>query len=129
MNSDVLRELKKVKFHLRTIGEEIGLERCPIGWLVIKMDWSEEDLDSVINMFYEYRNALKNNEDINLGSLRNALMRLTSNNYDRVKDIIIALHKSERFEVVAVCEKFAEAYSCAEFNEILRMMKEEPLLS
>ena len=42
------------------------------------------------------------------------------NNYDEVKDIINALHKSQRFEVVEVCEEFARTYENADFSEILR---------
>ena len=47
-------------------------------------------------------------------------MNITHNDYDKVKDIILVLYRSQRFEVVEVCEKFAEAYDCAEFNEILQ---------
>ena len=121
MSSDVLRELDKVKFHLRTIGEEIAMiyDSSPLGWLAIKMDWSEDDLNRVINTFYEYRKALKSNGEINLDLLKSDLMRLTSNNDDRVRDIIRALHKSKRFEAAEVCEKYAEANPHSDFHEIL----------
>ena len=117
---DLETELEKVKFHLRTMGEEIGLERCPMAWLSITMDWNEDDLSNIINMFHEYHKALHNGEKINLDRLKRSLMNMTDSNYDKVKNIILALHRSQKFEVVDVCEKFAEANDCAEFNQILR---------
>ena len=116
---DLETELEKVKFHLRKMSEEIDSKSCPLACLSITMDWSEGDLKNVIDMFYRYREALHNGEKIDLEVLRNSLMNLTNSNYDEVKDIIVALYRSQRFEVVEVCEKFAEANSCAEFNEIL----------
>ena len=120
MSSDLLKEIEKVKFHLRTMGEEMGLEPCPLAWLSIKMDWTEDDLKNVIDMFYGYRKALLNGERVYWEKLRNSLMNITNNDYDTVKDIINALYKSKRFEVVQVCEEFAKYYENADFSEILR---------
>ena len=48
---DLEIELEKVKFHLRKASEEINSESCPLAWLSITMDWSEDDLNKVIDMF------------------------------------------------------------------------------
>ena len=117
--TDLETQLEKVNFHLRMISEEIDSNSCPIAWLSITMDWTEDDLKNVIDMFYEYHKALHNGEKINLDRLKRSLMNMTDSNYDKVKNIILALHRSQRFEVVDVCEKFAEVNDCAEFNQIL----------
>ena len=116
---DLETELEKVKFHLRKMSEEIDSESCPLAWLSITMDWSEGDLNNVIDMFYGYRKALQNGEKIDFGELRNSLMSITNSDFDKVKEIILALYRSQRFEVAEVCRKFAEAYDYTEFNEIL----------
>ena len=97
---DLETELEKVTFHLRTVGEEIGLERCPMAWLSITMDWTEDDLNHIIDMFHRYRQALHKGEKIDLGELRNSLMGRTNNDYDKVKHIILALYRSNKFPFI-----------------------------
>ena len=117
--TDIEKELKKVKFHLGWILDEIGElnERdTPISWLITERDWDEDDLQKAHDIFEKYDNALQNGADVDWGDFEAELYKTLYIGYPAVKSIILVFFRADKWG--NVCRQYAGARAYSEFDEI-----------
>ena len=117
--TDIEKELKKVKFHLGWIVHEIGglnETTTPISWLIKEMDWDEEDLEKVHNIFEKYDNALQNGQDVDWREFEGELNAALYIGSSTVKSIILTFFRTDKWE--NVCKQYARANTDLGFDEI-----------
>jgi len=64
-NEDIEKELSKLKYHVRLLGETIDWDTKPITALVISMDWDDKQLSRAHDIFEEYDKKLSAKQTIN----------------------------------------------------------------
>ena len=118
MPDNIERELEKIKFHMRLIGETIDPRSYPIPFLVIEMDWDDKDLDKAHDIFEKYDNKLEKEEKVNWKEFEMELRNTFGIGYQTVKSIVLAFYRNQQW--TRVCAGYAKAYECIEFHEIIR---------
>ena len=118
MPDNIERELEKIKFHIRLIGETIDHRSYPIPFLVIEMDWDDKDLDKAHDIFEKYDDKLEREEKVNWKEFEMELQNTFGIEYQTVKSIVLAFYRNHQW--TRVCTGYAKAYECIEFNEIIR---------
>ena len=118
MPDNIERELEKIKFHIRLIGETIDHRSYPIPFLVIEMDWDDKDLDKAHDIFEKYDDKLERGEKVNWKGFEMELQNAFGIEYQTVKSIVLAFYRNQQW--TRVCAGYAKAYECIEFNEIIR---------
>ena len=91
-----------------------------IASLVIEMDWSEDDLKKVRDIFHKYSEKLRQGKQyVNWSAFRHDICDALGMIYDDrpIKDIIVAfwMHREWKF----FCAEYAKEHRCAEFHVIL----------
>ena len=124
-----MTELEKIKYHirllndrLRSIDGEIDLDfhSDPISSLVIEMDWSEDDLKKVRDIFHKKSEQLRQNKQyVNWSAFQHDICNALGMIYDDrpIKEIIVAFWTNG--EWVSFCTEYAKEHRCSEFHEIL----------
>jgi len=110
------KERAKLIYHEKLLNESIDHEKNPIHELVIELDWDEEDLNSVYEIFQEYNNKLENGEDVDWLKFELKLEDRLSIGYQTVKSIILAFYKNH--EWTKVCKGYAKQHDVMEFKKI-----------
>jgi hypothetical protein len=118
MPDNIVKELEKIKFHIRLIGETIDHRSYPIPFLVIEMDWDGKDLDAAHDIFEKYDNKLEKKEAVNWKEFEMELRNTFDIGYQTVKSIVLAFYRNRQW--TRVCAGYAQAYECIEFHEIIR---------
>src|SRR4029453_12529961 len=118
MPDNIEREVEKIKFHIRLIGETIDHRSYPIPFLVIEMDWDDKDLDKANDIFEKYDNKLERGEEVNWTEFQMELQKTFGIGYQTVKSIVLAFYRNRQW--TRVCAGYAQAYECIEFHEINR---------
>ena len=118
MPDNIERELEKIKFHIRLIGETIDYRSYPIPFLVIEIDWNDKDLDKAHDIFEKYDDKLEREEKVNWKEFEMELQNTFGIEYQTVKSIVLAFYRNHQW--TRVCAGYAKAYECIEFNEIIR---------
>jgi len=112
------KELERLRYQIKLIGETLDFNRDPITSLVIEMNWDHEDLDAAHDIFEKYDNKLEKNEDFNWQLFEFELRDKFQIGYQTVKDIILSFYRNHQW--VRVCKGYAKAFECSEFHEIIR---------
>ena len=118
MPDNIERELEKIKFHIRLIGETIDHRSYPIPFLVIEMDWDDKDLDTAHDIFEKYDNKLEREEKVNWQEFETELRKTFGIGNQIVKSIVLAFYRNHQW--TRVCAGYAKAHECIEFHEIMR---------
>jgi hypothetical protein len=118
MPDNIERELEKIKFHIRLIGETIDHRSYPIPFLVIEMDWDDKDLDTAHDIFEKYDNKLEREEKVNWQEFETELRKTFGIGNQIVKSIVLAFYRNHQW--TRVCAGYAKAHECIEFHEIIR---------
>lgn len=113
---DYKKEIEKLKYQLKLVGETIDYKSNPILSLVIELDWGEEDLETAHDIFEEYDNKLENNEDVNWTEFEFRLRNRFEIGYQTVKSIILAFYRNHQWR--KVCKGYAKEHDVLEFKEI-----------
>jgi len=116
--TDINKELEKVKFHIRLIGETIDHRTYPVPSLVIEMDWDSDDLNRAHDIFEKYDTKLQNEEEVNWTYFESELRKIFDIGYQKVKSIILAFFRNHQW--TEVCTLYAKSHMCKEFHEIAR---------
>lgn len=115
---DVEEELKKLRYHVKLLGEAINGRDYPITSLVVFMNWDESELDAAHDIFEEADNRLSEGKGVDWGGFERKLRDRFQIGYQTVKDIVLAFHRNHQW--TQVCREYAHAYECSEFHEITR---------
>ena len=119
MIDDISKELAKLKFQVRLLGEAIGDSSIPK--LVIKMDWTEEILKEVYGVFKKHNDTRWEEKWIDLGRMSSELLALldkyhTVKNYDDFREIVLAFYHSGEYRVICALFATTPLYACSEFE-------------
>ncbi|MCI0551773.1 MAG: YhaI family protein [Anaerolineae bacterium] len=119
--ADIMRELEKLKYHVKTLSHTIDSERFPVESLVLEMDWDENQLDRAHDIFEEYSNKIEAKEQITWHNFEMALRDEFNIGYQTVKSIVLAFYKNDQW--VEVCKGYAMSFeptTPVEFHRITR---------
>lgn len=109
-------EIKKIKYHISLIQEALDHRQFPIANLVISLDWDDNDLNSVHDIFEEYDNKLEKKEEINWTEFEIKLKREFGIGYQEVKIIILAFYDNGQW--IEICKGYARTHDVMEFKRI-----------
>jgi hypothetical protein len=118
---DILRELAKLKYQLKMIGDTIDAERYPIESLILEMDWDNQQLERAHDIFEEYDKKINANDAIIWRDFEMALRNEFHIGYQNVKSIVLAFYDNDQW--VEVCKAYAASFKPtipSEFHRIMR---------
>lgn len=118
---DVSKDIMKMKYHIRLLGEAIDYKQHPVEALILSMDWDESQIDRAHDIFEEYDNKINNKETINWYEFEHALRDEFGIGYQTVKSIILAFYNNHQW--TAVCKGYAMSFeptTPVEFHSITR---------
>lgn len=122
MNIDELeKELRKLKYQVRAIGETIDYQNHPVEALILEMDWGEGDINRTHDIFEKYDNKIEKGETINWRDFEMELRNEFNIGYQTVKSIIIAFYQNHQW--TNVCYQYAMSFEPTtpiEFHHITR---------
>ena len=122
-------ELEKIKYHILLINSRMlsidgeisrDFHSDSIASLVIEMDWSEDDLKNVRDIFHKYSEKLREGKQyVNWSAFQHDICDALGRIYDDrpIKDIIVAFWRHREWK--CFCAEYAKEYRCAEFHVIL----------
>ncbi|MFW2082965.1 hypothetical protein ACNPQK_18590 [Acinetobacter guillouiae] len=116
--SQLVKEIEKIKFQLSHIGLALDGEKYPIPSLIVSMDWSEQDLEDVHKIFEKYDDLIESNSNLSWGAFESDLKKRFGVTYQGIKPIIKAFYKNGQW--VDVCIAYAKEHQCIEFDEITK---------
>lgn len=118
---DLSKDIMKMKYHIRLLGEAIDYKQHPVEALILSMDWDESQIDRAHDIFEEYDNKINNKEPINWHEFEHALRDEFGIGYQTVKSIILAFYNNHQW--TGVCKGYAMSFEPAtpvEFHSITR---------
>ena len=118
MNDQIQKQIDKLKYQLRLLGEAIDHREYPVPALVLALDWDDEDLNKAHDIFEKYDNKMEAGEEINWRSFEMELRDAFDIGYQTVKTIILAFFDNGQWQ--DVCTAYAKAFECVEFHRITR---------
>lgn len=119
--TDIIRELRKLKYHIKILSQTIDSERFPVEALVLEMDWDEKQLDRAHDIFEEYNSKIEAKEQIAWPNFEMALKNEFNIGYQTVKSIVLAFYENDQW--VEVCRGYAMSFepnTPIEFHRITR---------
>ena len=114
---EISRELEKLKYQVRTLGETINYRAHPVEALILSLDWGEGDIDRAHDIFEKYDNRLEAGEAVNWHDFEHEL-RI---GYQTVKSIVLAFYENHQW--TNVCHGYAMSFeptTPVEFHRITR---------
>ncbi|AIN14818.1 hypothetical protein [Yersinia pseudotuberculosis] len=122
MNIDeISRDLEKLKYQIRILGESINYQTHPVEALIFSMNWGESDLDRAHDIFEKYDKKLEASESVNWHEFEHELRDEFSIGYQTVKQIILAFYNNHQW--TNVCYGYAKSFeptTPVEFHKITR---------
>lgn len=118
--NEIEKQIEKIKFQLKSISDTLDFKKYPIEYLVINLNWDENDLKIANDIFEEYDNKLQASEDINWTEFELKIRNQFEISYQTVKIIILAFYGNHQW--VDVCKGYADCHDVSEFREINRSM-------
>lgn len=118
---EIARELEKLKYQVRTIGETIDYRAHPVEALILSLDWGEGDIDRAHDIFEKYDNKLEANEAVNWHEFEHELEDAFGIGYQTVKSIVLAFYDNHQW--TNVCYGYAMSFEPTtpiEFHRITR---------
>ena len=118
---EIARELEKLKYQVRTIGETIDYRAHPVEALILSLDWGEGDIDRAHDIFEKYDNKLEANEAVNWHEFEHELGDAFGIGYQTVKSIVLAFYDNHQW--TNVCYGYAMSFEPTtpiEFHRITR---------
>lgn len=116
--SGLQKQIDKIKYHIKMLNHTFDYETNPIESLVIELDWDDEDLNKVSDIFEKYDNKLQKSEEINWTAFEMEIRDEFGIGYQTVKSIILAFYRNHQW--VDVCKGYANHHDVSEFHEITR---------
>ncbi|EFN7494463.1 DUF1878 family protein, partial [Escherichia coli] len=52
--NEISKEIEKLKYHIRILGESIDYHNHPVESLILSMDWDEKDINRAHDIFEKY---------------------------------------------------------------------------
>ncbi|MGE5341206.1 MAG: hypothetical protein ACM3SY_06960 [Candidatus Omnitrophota bacterium] len=62
--SRIKKDMEKIKFQIKNIGKAINYKDYPIPYLIIEMNWDEEDISRAYDIFKSYNDKLEKGEEV-----------------------------------------------------------------
>jgi hypothetical protein len=118
MSETVQKQLDKLRYQLRLLGETIDHREYPIPALVLELDWDDCDLNRAHDIFEKYDTKLEASEEINWRAFEMELRDTFGIGYQTVKSIVLAFFDNSQWQ--SVCTAYAKAFECVEFHRITR---------
>ncbi|AIE71152.1 MULTISPECIES: hypothetical protein [Enterobacteriaceae] len=121
---EMYKELEKLKYHVRILGDTIDYQAHPVESLILSMDWNEADINSAHDIFEKYDRKIENKEDIEWSEFEHELRNKFNIGYQTVKQIVISFFNNHQW--TDVCYGYAmsfEPYTPVEFHQITRTNK------
>lgn len=115
---EIQKELEKLKFQMKLVGESLSFEEHPIANLVIEMDWGNEELNIAHDIFEIYDKQIEADEEPNWHAFESEFKSKLGLDYQMLKLVILAFFRN--FQWTRVCEVYAKANECMEFHSITR---------
>jgi hypothetical protein len=101
------KEIAKLKYQVRLLGQSVDFDTHPIPSLVVGLDWDEQDLRKAGDIFQKYDGLLQGGKNPAYGELEQDLRREFHNvGYQEVKTIVNAFYASNQWQ--NVCLWFAK---------------------
>ncbi|MFW1765928.1 hypothetical protein ACG9X2_10760 [Acinetobacter bereziniae] len=116
--SQLVKEIEKIKFQISQIGLALDREKYPIPSLIVSMDWNEKDLEDVHNIFEKYDDLIESNSNPNWSTFESDLNKRFGVTYQGIKPIIKAFYRNGQW--IDVCTAYAKEHECIEFDEITK---------
>lgn len=115
---DFQKELEKLKFQMKLVGESLSFEEHPMASLVIEMDWSNQELNIAHDIFEIYDSQLEAGEKPNWIEFESEFDRQLGVGYQMLKLVVLAFYRN--FQWTRVCEVYANENDCMEFHSITK---------
>uniref|UniRef100_UPI003F8067AD hypothetical protein n=1 Tax=Xanthomonas sp. 0924 TaxID=2835534 RepID=UPI003F8067AD len=118
---DFRKELEKIKYHVRLLGETINFKDHPIEALILSKDWNEGDIERAHDIFEKYDKLLESKQPVSWGDFEQELEDTFNTGYQGVKPIIVAFFRNGQW--TNVCHGYAMSFEPTtpiEFHEITR---------
>ncbi|MHC2065889.1 hypothetical protein ACYFX5_00310 [Bremerella sp. T1] len=122
-NEEITRELEKLKFQVRTIGETIDTRKHPVESLILSLDWDEGEIDLAHDIFEKYDNKLEEGESVKWNEFEHELKDALKIHYQTVKSIVLAFYDNDQW--TSVCYGYAMSFeptTPVEFHRITRKL-------
>ena len=93
---ELVQKIEKLQYQVKLLGDTVDFKEHPIEYLVVSMDWTEEDLDRVHDVFDKYDQKLTENESIRWGEFEKDL----DTDYQTIKRIVRAFYRNDQWSDV-----------------------------
>lgn len=115
---ELAKQIEKLKYQMRLVGDSLDSKAHPIASLVISMDWGDEELDKAHDIFEKYNNYLEAGDSPNWSAFEQEFQQQFGVGYQKLKLVVLAFHRN--FQWGNVCTVYAKAKECMEFHEITK---------
>ena len=118
---EISKELKKLQYHVKIIGECLDYKLNPLESLILSMNWDDSQIKKAHNIFEKYDNKLLEKEDVNWKEFEMALKDEFSIGNQAIKAIILAFHRNHQW--MEVCRGYAMSFEPStpvEFHSITK---------
>ncbi|ETF09812.1 hypothetical protein BJN42_10525 [Pseudomonas koreensis] len=118
---DVIKDLEKIKYHVRILSDAIDYQSHPVEALILSMDWGEADIDRAHDIFEKYDNMLIAKQSVDWGEFESELEAEFKIGYQTVKRIVLAFFENHQW--TDVCYGYAMSFEPTtplEFHRITR---------
>lgn len=118
---EIAKEIKKLKYQVRTLAYTVDYARFPVESLILEMDWDENQINFAHDIFEKYDRKLDAGEDVKWIEFEMELKDKFNIGYQTVKSIVLAFYQNNQW--VNVCKGYAfsfEPTTPIEFHRITR---------
>ncbi len=115
---NIENEIRKLKFHLRLLSDQLDVDSYTYASLAIARDWDESQIDRAQDIFDKYDQELETNGSLNGSKFEHELRERLDIGYQEVKDVVLTFWSSGQWQ--SLCYEYAKQFKCVEFHKILR---------
>ena len=122
--NEISKEIEKLKYHIRILGESIDYHNHPVESLILSMDWDEKDINRAHDIFEKYDEKINSDEEVEWYDFENELKDEFIIGYQTVKQIVLAFYNNHQW--TDVCYQYAMSFepnTPVEFHQITRHKK------
>lgn len=123
MTQELADAIEKLRFQLGLVSQTIDYKSYPIERLVLEMDWSDEDLSRVNDIFSKWDMKISQGEEMRSFDFEYDFQDQMGIGYQSLKGVVNAFYRNDQW--VTVCEAFVDSMGPSPSVEYLSIARRE----
>lgn len=123
-NDEITQNIKKLQYHVSILGHTVDSDKYPVEALILGMNWSEDEINKVHDIFERWNKNLENGEKMSVGEFEEDFGKELGISYQELKSIISAFYRNGQW--TNVCESYVDSFGktpAAEFHFIMQRQR------